>query len=65
MPDCKPVFIPVPDHLTRLKIAAAAGCDPKTVLSFFRGRRKTHHMTRVAIEAAMRELGLTSPQVTP
>lgn len=47
-----------PDCLTRLKIAGAAECDPKSVLAYFTRTRKLRIPTLRAIERALAELGL-------
>jgi DNA-binding LacI/PurR family transcriptional regulator len=42
------------------RVAVAAGCDPRTVLRRLAGARQPC-TTRARVDAALRELGLTSP----
>ena len=53
----------LPDRPTRIRIAAHANCDPRTVERVLRGQ--TQHarpLTVIAIEGALRALGITDPR---
>lgn len=53
----------LPDRPTRIRIAAAANVDPRTVERVLRGQT-THArpLTIIAIDSAMRALGIPDPR---
>lgn len=56
----------LPTNAERVRLAAAAGCDPATVVRFFRGA-PVRSTTRARIEAALavRRVGAPSPTQGP
>ena len=48
-----------------LELAARSGADPRTVVSFLLGKRRTSHVAATAIRRACFDLKISAPEARP